>query len=314
MIERRTERIPTVDDAAEATIALRRKNWSSGGSVEASWRRTLRRHVLPQIGSMRVTDVGVRDVLRILEGVRARYPKSVSTVRERVEALFNWTVASDYRTDNPASGDVLRQLLRTNSLQVDHHAALAPRDVGAALRAVRACENAWPGTALCLEFLVLTAVRNNEARGALWSQIDPAASRWTMPKHRMKARSEHLVPLSSQALECLRAARRCPRLAQARASSGNFDVVFPSRHGRELFNNALAHLCGALDIGARPHGFRTSFRQWCADREVEFVVAEVSLAHAHGTSSSKPYDRGDYYDRRVPVMQNWGDYVLPPGQ
>ena len=109
---------------------------------------------------------------------------------------------------------------------------------------------------LFFEFLVLTAVRTNEARGAEWSEFDFDVSMWTIPATRMKARLMHRVPLSSGALAVL---------AQARRLGDGTGLVFRTIHGSRFYNNALSILMRDLGISAVPHGFRSSFREWCAD-------------------------------------------------
>ena len=167
------------------------------------------------------------------------------------------------------------------------------------------------GNRLLFLFLVLTAVRTNEARGATWAEIDFEAARWTVPAARMKSGAEHSVPLSTAALSVLREARDAEALRAARERSGISEVVFPSQNGRVLYNNALSNLAKSVGIAAVPHGFRSSFRDWCGETGVEFVVAEKCLAHEAGNDVVTAYSRSDLYTRRIPVMEGWGQYVLP---
>ena len=167
------------------------------------------------------------------------------------------------------------------SVDPDHHRALPFQDVPVALARVRACD-AWIGTRLLFEYLVLTAVRTNEARGALWSEMDLDSAMWTVPAERMKMRKQHRVPLSSAVLSLLREARDSPLLSAARHRGRVPDLVFPSQNGRVFYNNALPKLLNGLDIDAVPHGFRSSFADWCAHSDVHPDMRERCLAHVVG--------------------------------
>ena len=159
---------------------------------------------------------------------------------------------------------------------------------------------AWDSTKLAFRLLVLTACRSGEVLGAVWSEIDEQAREWTIPAGRMKAQKQHRVPLSEQALDALRQARSLP------IAGG--DLVFPSPAGRELSNATMSKLARKLKLGGVPHGFRSSFRDWCADTGVAPEVAESCLAHAvPGVEGA--YKRTDFFDRRRPVMDGWADYV-----
>ena len=159
-----------------------------------------------------------------------------------------------------------------------------------------------PGTKLVFEFLVLTAVRSGEARSARWSEFDIGSGMWTVPASRMKARTEHRVPLSGQAVAILRTARRkFPR----------GELVFPSTTGHVIRDAAVSKLLRDLSIPAVPHGFRSSFRDWCGDTAVPRELAEACLAHTVANKVEAAYARTDLYNRRIRVMEDWAQYVAP---
>ena len=189
-----------------------------------------------------------------------------------------------------------------------HHRALPHARVGAALDAVRVCD-AWEGYRLVFEFLVLAAVRSGEARGAVWSEIDLDSATWTLPAERMKFRVEHQVPLSSRALSVLRCAHDSEVLRDARRRGGCPALVFPSSLGRLIQARSLSALLKDLGIGAVPHGFRSSFRDWCGETGVDFAAAEHCLAHTVGTQVTKAYARSSLFNIRVKVMEDWAGYV-----
>ena len=148
------------------------------------------------------------------------------------------------------------------------------------------------------EFLVLTAVRTEEARGALWSEIHADSANWIVPAARMKMRTEHRVPLSTRALAVLDEVRSLP-------AGDGCGLVFLSQRGRKFHDNALSKLLQDLCIAAMPHGFRSSFRDWAAETGVPREVAEACLAHRVANEVEAAYARSDLYIRRVRVMEDW---------
>ena len=157
--------------------------------------------------------------------------------------------------------------------------------------------------------MVLTAVRPGEARGARWEEIDFKASVWTIPATRIKATREHRVPLCARAVEVLHAAERLRRGSTTSQSAG---LVFPSARGKQLADARLSKLLEQLEIGAVPHGFRSSFRDWASERtNYPRQVVEAALAHAVRNQTEKSYARSDLLDRRWPLMTNWMQYLDP---
>ena len=157
------------------------------------------------------------------------------------------------------------------------------------------------GLRLAFEFLVLTAARSGEARNARWDEIDRDDAVWTVPAERMKAGREHRVPLLDRALEVLDGAREL-------ADAGGW--VFPSPTGRALHPSALSRLMLDLDIGAVPHGFRSSFCDWAAEcTDAPREVCELALAHVNRDRVEAAYPRSDLFDRRRVLMNDWAAYV-----
>ena len=181
-----------------------------------------------------------------------------------------------------------------------HQRALPHAEVAAALTRVRE-SGAYPATALAFEFLVLTACRSGELRGARWDEVDAETATWTVPPIRIKAKLEHRVPLSPRALEIL---------GEARHFDDGTSLIFPSPTGRTLSDSTLSKLLRELGIGAVPHGFRSSFRDWvaeCSDAPRE--VYELALTDVNSDRVEAAYRRSDLFERRRQPMADWASYV-----
>ncbi|MYE07052.1 MAG: site-specific integrase, partial [Chloroflexi bacterium] len=285
------------------TLAERRANWRGDGYARA-WERTLERHVFPVLGPMRVDAIRGDDVLRVLfqDDLWNRRPTTASRVRQQVRTVLGWAQAREFVERNVA-GEAIDGALPKRRRRARSHRAVPHTGVRELLANV---EESRSGAAvrLCLRFLILTAARSGEARGARWSEIDLDRRTWTLPGERMKAGKEHRVPLSPQVLAVLERAR------QLRSRKG-CDLVFPGRSGdRELKDMALTNALWVAGVGERAtvHGFRSTFSDWSAERGNAPMLAEAALAHVvQGVEGA--YRRTDLFDERRPVMDAWGEYV-----
>ena len=217
-------------------------------------------------------------------------------MHQRIGAVMKWAVAKGYRSDNPA-GDAITAALPRNGNAIRHHKALPHGEVSAALAKVRN-SGSHAGVRLALEFMVLTATRSNEVRGAAWDEVDHDV--WTIPASRMKAKREHRVPLSRRALEILEEARK-------RHDDGG--IVFRGAKGGGINASMFSGLLRHLGIEGTPHGMRSSFRDWCSETGVAREVAEAALAHVVKNRVEAAYARSDLLDRRREVMQAWAAYL-----
>jgi len=196
--------------------------------------------------------------------------------------------------------------LPKRSAAVRHQRALPHGEVADAIAAVRASA-AWAGLKLVFEFLVLTATRSAEARLATWDEIDLDARVWTLPAARTKAGREHRVPLCSRAVEILDDARR---LDVGRTGGAAAGLVFPSQRGKPLHDARLSGVLHELGIGAVPHGFRSSFRDWASERtDHPREVIEAALAHVVRNRTEAAYARSDLFERRRRLMDDWMSYL-----
>ena len=220
-------------------------------------------------------------------------------LRQRIRTVMEWAVAMEIRPDNPC--DRIGPALGAQKYVVRHMRALPHREVTSAIEKVKA-SSSGPVVKLAFEFLVLTATRSGEARGAAWTEIDLDAGVWTIPAERTKTNREHRVPLSGRALEILDEARTLGRAGGPH--------VFPSVRGNPLGVTALSRLLKRLGIAAVPHGYRSSFRDWAAEEtDHPREVAEAALAHVVRNQVEAAYRRTDLFERRRRLMDDWADYL-----
>ena len=288
--------IPTFAQSAEIVLGIHAEGWKDrrGPGI---WRSSLERYAYPTIGSKLVSEVTAADVMTILAPEWTTKRETMMRLRRRLSAIFKWAVAQEYRADNPA-GDAIGAALPKTGARVTHQRALPHAEVAGAIATVRAT-SAWPATKLAFELLVLTATRSGETRLATWDEIDLDHRVWTIPADRTKTANEHRVPLSDAALDVL---------AAARGLDDGAGLIFPSPRGKALSDSTISKLTKENGIAAVPHGFRSSFRDWCGDNGVAREVAEACLAHEVGGVEGA-YFRSDLYLRRVEVMQAWADYL-----
>ena len=176
--QRQSGGVPTFADAVEKVIAIHSGIWRHPEKTKQQWRECLRDHAYTRIGDKGVDKVTTADVMAVLLPLWTRRHATARKLRQRIGAVMKWAVAQGYRTDNP-TGDALTAALPKRAHHVRHMPALPHEEVADAVEAVRA-SSAWIGPKLCFEFMVLTAVRPGEARGARWEEIDLGASVWTI--------------------------------------------------------------------------------------------------------------------------------------
>ena len=294
---RRNTTAPSFAEACEQVITMHEPSWKDGGRSAGNWRSTLSRFAYPRLGDLSVAEITSEDVLAVVAPVWQTRRETARKIKGRISAVMAWAIAEGHRPDDPTAA-VTRALPR-NGHQVQHHRALPHGEVAAALATVQA-SGAWTSTKLAFTFLVLTASRSGEVRGARWDEIDENAALWIVPAERAKNARPHRVPLSAPALDVLKAARTLPD------SSG---LIFPSPTGRALSDSTLSKLVRENGINAVPHGFRSSFRDWCGETAVAREVAEECLAHTVADATEAAYARSDLLARRRDTMEAWGQYV-----
>lgn len=300
LADRRRSNIPTFQQAAARTCDSLCARWRNGKHAK-DWMAALNRYAFPVFGTLRVDRIRREDVLQALAPIWTSKPETARRVRQRIRAVLRWAWAHDYVSENVA-GEAIDGALPTMPAVKAHFRALPYGEVSGALENVEASA-ASLAAKLCLQFLVLTAARSGEARGATWAEIDKAAREWRIPAERMKGGTLHRVPLSDAALAVLE---------RARAMDDGSGLIFPSpvRRGRPLSDMSLTKLLRDRGLAERGtvHGFRSAFRDWCADAGKPREVAEAALAHTVGGVEGA-YFRSDLLQRRRALMDQWAAFL-----
>ena len=291
----------TFKECAEAYIKSHSAGWRNAKHA-AQWTSTLETYVFPVFGSLPVQAVDTALVMKALDPIWQVKTETASRVRGRIEAILDWAKARNYREgENPARWKGHLKILlpaKSKVKKVKHHAALPYDEIGVFMNQLAERESV---SARGLEFQILTAARTGEVMGANWAEIDIDKALWTIPAERMKTDVEHRVPLSTSVIALLERMRE--------VSSSEF--VFPgAKAGKSLSNMAFLELLKRMGRGdLTAHGFRSTFRDWAAERTAfPREVAEMALAHTIGDKVEAAYRRGDLFEKRQKMMDAWDDY------
>ena len=300
--EKHAPAMPTFREAAYTVHEANKPRWRNPRHA-AGWIQTLERHAMPSLNNTSLDRIGRGDVLQVLTPIWTTRPETARRVRQRMRSVFRWAMAHGFMESNPA-GEAIDGALPPMPKVKAHFRALPYQEVGSALVTVAASQ-ASMSAKLCFRFLVLTAARSGEARGADWDEIDPGDLVWRIPADRMKAGVEHRVPLSDQALEAL---------GEASALREDSGLVFPSplKQGAPMSDMTLTKILRSVGLAehATVHGFRSSFKNWTLEQtDTPWVVSEAALAHSLGNSTEQAYARSDLFERRRALMQMWADYL-----
>ena len=300
--EKRKAAIPTFREVAERTFEANKPRWRNGKHT-ISWWQSLEKHAFPIIGDMPVDQIDEEHVLRILTPIWGVRMETARRVRQRIRTILKWAMAHKFVRHNVA-GETIDGALPPMPKVKNHLRAMPYGQVSMLVQTVRDSQ-ASLAAKWCLEFLILTAARSGEARGARWSEMDMDAAIWTIPVERMKANVEHRVPLSPRATTIL---------AEASSISDGSDLVFPSplRPGKPMSDMTLTKLLRDLGFADRTtvHGFRSSFRDWAAEcTSAPHAVMELSLAHVVGSAVEAAYARSTLIEKRRALMEQWAAHL-----
>ena len=294
----------TFAECAEQYVDSQAPGWSNPKHIE-QWRSTLTKFAGPVIGHLPVDQVDTPLILRCLEPIWTTRTETASRLRGRIESVLDWSAVRGYRKgNNPARwcGHLDKLLPRpTRVARIKHHAALPFIEVGQFMQQPHKDTGvaSW-----ALEFLILTAAHTNEVILARWSEINLATKIWVVPAEHMKAKRKHRVPLSAAAIATLEAVKGLDNT-----------YVFPG-HKRDshLSSAAMLQVLRRLDrANITVHGFRSTFRDWCAEStNYPAYVAEMALAPALQDKTEAAYRRGDLFNKRTRLMTDWARFCNKP--
>jgi len=294
----------TFNECAAAYISAHQHEWSNPKHAQ-QWENTLDKYASPVIGNLPVNEVDMPLVLQVLEPIWVTKTETATRVRGRLERVLDWAAVHGHREgENPARwrGHLDQVLAKpSKTARINHHPALIYDQIGAFMGDLRGRQGV---SASALEFLVLTACRSGEVRGATWDEIDMQKCVWTIPTERMKAGKEHTVPLSSAALEVL---RQLPRFERN-------NLVFVAPRGGQLSDMSLTAVLRRMkpyvDRAGRTvtaHGFRSTFRDWAGETTAyPREVIEHALAHQLKDKAEAAYQRGTLFKKREKLMEDGG--------
>ena len=291
------------DRAAKLCHAAKSTEFRSAKHSQ-DWINSLDRYAFPAIGSLLVADIELHNVMAVLEPIWHTKTETATRIRQRIESVLTWSTVSGHRKgDNPARWDGnLKEVLATpNKIKkVKHHAALPWQKVPEFMTELRKHEGMG---ARALEFSILTAGRSGEVRFATWDEIDLDEKLWTIPADRMKAGKKHKVPLSSDAIKLLKA---LPKLDDS-------PQVFTAPRGGILSDMSISAVMRRMKVGAVPHGFRSSFKDWArSNTSYADEVSELALAHVNNDSTRAAYARDELLPKRIRLMRDWAKFCNTP--
>lgn len=292
----------TFKNCALAYIETHAPSWRNAKHGQ-QWRNTLETYVYPVFGDKHVRDVDTGDVTTAIRPMWSTKNETMVRVRNRIELVLSWAAAQGYRPKgfNPATwrGHLDQVLPKPSKVNKRESFEAVPIDDMHAF--MERLLNVNGASARCLEFAILNACRSGEARGAAWSEIDLIACTWSIPGERMKSGRAHRIPLSPPVVTLLAGLHRFE----------GTDLIFPGRAGdKPLSDMSLTLVMRRMKLTAVPHGFRSTFTDWVAERTAyPAEVREMALAHAIGNDTEAAYRRGDLFDKRRQLMSEWAAFV-----
>lgn len=303
--ERREARLkvvaPLFRDAAKSCHTEYLPTWKNDKHAW-QWLASLETHAFAKLGDVPVDRIDAPAVRDVLSPIWLTTPETARRVRQRIGAVLDWAHGKGFR-DAPLVVKALSKSLPRQPKADGHYEAMPWRDVPGFVRTMHASEKGSEGVKLALEFLILTAARSGEVRGARWSEIDRDAKLWRIPADRMKAKRPHNVPLSDRAMAII------DRMVELRV--GKAELVWPGQSGEKPMSDmTLKMALRRLGLSADPHGFRSSFRDWVSEATAyPDAVAEAALAHAKGDKTEAAYARSDLLDKRRAMMADWAGQI-----
>lgn len=289
--------VPTFADAMRKAYDAKLPEWSS--KTASSFISSMEQHALPVLGKRPVDEIDAALIAQVLSKIWTSQPPTARKVRQRIGLVLNFSEAQRWRSSSMPDDAV--SLLLPKQMEGGHFDAMPYQEVPVFVRKLR--HNGSVGYQALL-FLIYTAARSGEVRGALWSQIDLTERLWHRPAELMKGRNAkpHTITLNMQAIELLAMAKQL--------RSNDSDLIFPGRKGQPLSDMTLSALMS--DISGTPHGFRSSFRDWAAEKmpHIPDPVAEAALAHKVDNKVVAAYKRTNFLEMRHSLLNEWGNFCV----
>jgi len=304
--------IPTFREACKMVHEELGRSWKKGKHGD-QWLTTLESYAWPKLGKLAVNEIEGPLIRDVLAEIWLTKPETARRVKQRIGTVLDWCYVKGLRSSEAPMRSLSKGLPR-QPRKDGNFAAMAYEAVPQFLSDLH--DRQMSVSRLALELLILTATRSGEVRGARWSEFDADLTVWTIPAARMKAGKAHAIPLSRQAADVVRQARTF-WLAHS-------DLLFPGQGRRRLgadrkreepvmSDMTLLQLVRGMGLSVTVHGFRSSFRDWVADKTGHpREVAEAALAHTLENKVEAAYRRTDFFDKRRALMQDWADYCVPP--
>jgi len=297
----------TFEKCAEEYIKSHQSSWKNAKHTQ-QWTNTLNTYVYPKFKGKHVRDIDKSDVLRVIEPEWNTKNETMKRVRQRIEMVISWAMARGYRPEglNPAEwkgrlDQVLAKPSKVN--QRKNHASLPVEDMYDFMQKIKKIEGM---SARCLEFVILTASRSGEARGAKWSEIDLINKHWLIPAIRMKNGIEHKIPLSTKAIE----------LIKALPVFEGCEYLFPGRNiEKPISDMSMLQCVRRLSAPTVVHGLRATFGYWVSElTNYSRELREKALSHKEPNETVEAYVRGILFEKRIPLMQDWANFIYSPSK
>ena len=291
--------LPTFREAATQAHRDHEGSWRNQ-KHRAQWLSSLESYAFPHIGDMLISEVEAPSIITLLRPIWLTRPETARRVRQRVRTVLDWAHAKGFRNTEAPTSSISKGLPRQPK-SGRHFAALPYADAPGLMLKLSEADSFGR---LALRFLILTAARSGEVRGATWAEVDFERGVWTVPALRMKAGREHAVPLSNEALAVLQKAN------EARKGSPE-EPIFPGLAGRSMSDMTLTKVLRTARVDdVTVHGFRSTFRDWAAEMtNFDGSVVEAALAHSNPNRVEAAYRRTDFLEKRQPLMAAWSSFL-----
>lgn len=304
VFERKKERreIPTFRQIAAEYVEVNRPTWRSS-KHGANWIASMEEHIFPHIGDRLVDGVSATDIQMALSPIWLTRNETAKRLRQRIHAVLDYAHGHGHRAEG-SPRHAVANLLPKVKRAAEHHASMPWQDLPAFFRDGLPNLPTSEIVKLALEFVILTASRSAEARGAVWSEIDFETRTWTVPASRMKAERTHEIPLSDRAIAILERAR------ELAGTDKPDDFIFPSkRRGKSLVDTSLSVPLRRGGYPVTVHGFRSAFKNWAVDQtSAPESTSERALAHQVRNRVQGAYETTTQLDRRRDLMQRWSRF------